>query len=103
MTNEEHGIRLSQLADGEMSGDEANELLLDVLDDPAAREELKQMLRLRRSTAAWRRRRPPRPVMVLADRPAPRVRGRAAWRLGGLAVAACVGGLLVLAGVWAAG
>jgi hypothetical protein len=41
--------------------------------------------------------------MVVADRPRVAQRRQAAWRLGGLAVAACIGGLLVLAGVWAAG
>jgi hypothetical protein len=46
---------------------------------------------------------PQRPVMVVAERPQSFRRGRMAWRVGGLAVAACVGGLLVLSGVWAAG
>ena len=41
--------------------------------------------------------------MIVADRPRPLRRGRMAWRMSSLAVAACVGGLLVLAGVWAAG
>jgi len=103
MVNEQNEILFSQLADGELESDHANDVLLDVLDDPAGREQLKEMLRLRRSMAAWRGRQPSRPVM-LADRTPARSRaGRGLWRLAGLAAAACVGGLLVLAGVWAAG
>jgi len=103
MTNERDEILMSQLADGELSSDQANELLLSVLDAPADREKLKALLRLRQTTAGWRNRQPKRPVMIVAGRPGAFRRGRAAWRMGGLAVAACVGGLLALAGIWAAG
>jgi hypothetical protein len=111
MTNEQDDILLSQLADGELPSDQANELLLGVLDAPAEREKLKGFLRLRQATVGWRAMQPRQPVMVVAERPALSLskgpqsyrRGRAAWRVGSLAVAACVGGLLVLAGVWAAG
>jgi len=102
MLNEQKETLFSQLADGELDSDHANEVLLEVLDDPSSRQELKEMLRLRRSTAAWRSRQPSRPVTVVAERPARSSRGRGAWHLGALAAAACVGGLLVLAGPWAA-
>jgi hypothetical protein len=42
-------------------------------------------------------------VVIVAERTRPLCRGHMAWRMGSLAVAACVGGLLVLTGVWAAG
>jgi hypothetical protein len=103
MMNEPNEILFSQLADGELDSDQANELLLEVLDEPADRENLKEMLRLRQSTRAWRVRQPGRSMVVVAERPQPFRRRRISWRLGSLAVAACVGGLLVLAGVWAAG
>jgi len=103
MTNERDEILMSQLADGELSSDQANELLLSVLDAPADRERLKELLRLRQATVGWRTRQPPRPVMIVAERPRTFRRGRTAWRLGSLAVAACVGGLLALAGIWGAG
>jgi len=103
MTNERDEILMSQLADGELAGDQANELLLNVLDDAAGRERLKQMLRLRQTTVGWRNRRPERPILAAVDRPGAFRRDRVAWRMGGLAVAACVGGLLMLAGLRATG
>jgi len=103
MTNERDEIRMSQLADGELSSDQANELLLSVLDVPADQEKLKALLLFRQTTAGWRTRQPPRPVMVLAERPRTFRRSRMARHMGSLAVAACVGGLLALAGIWGAG
>lgn len=103
MMNEHDEILLSQLADGELPGDRANELLLGVLDAPAEREKLKGLLRLRQATVGWRAMQPQRPVMVVSERPQSFHRGRIAWRVSSLAVAACVGGLLVLTGIWAAG
>jgi len=103
MTNERDEILMSQLADGELSSDQANELLLSVLDAPADREKLKALLRLRQTTVGWRTRQPPRPVMVVAERPGTFRRSRMARHMGGLAVAACIGGLLALAGIWVAG
>jgi len=103
MMNENEEILMSQLADGELPSDQANELLLDVLDEPSGREKLKGLLRLRQATAGWRTSQPTQPVVIVAERPRPLRRNRLAWRMGSLAVAACVGGLLVLTGVWAAG
>lgn len=103
MNDERDEIMMSQLADGELTSDQANELLLGVLDAPDEREKLKEFLRLRQATAPWRTSQPPRPVVIVAERRRTFRRSRLAWRTGGLAVAACVGGLLVLTGVWAAG
>jgi hypothetical protein len=103
MMNENDEILMSQLADGELPSDQANELLLDVLDEPSEREKLKGLLRLRQATAGWRTSQPTQPVVIVAERPRTFRRNRLAWRMGSLAVAACVGGLLVLTGVWAAG
>jgi hypothetical protein len=103
MMNENEEILMSQLADGELPSDQTNELLLGVLDEPSGREKLKGLLRLRQATAGWRTSQPPRPVVIVAERLRPLRRGLHAWRMGSLAVAACVGGLLVLTGVWAAG
>jgi len=107
MSEEKSEILMSQLADGELASDQVNELLLGVLDEPAGREKLKAMLRLRQATASWRASRPAQPVLVVAQpaqaQPVPRRRPAASWRLGSLAVAACVGGLLVISGIWAAG
>ena len=103
MTDDRNEILMSQLADGELPSDQANELLLRVLDTPADREKLKAWLRLRQATVGWRTLQPPRPVMVVAEQPGAFRRSRMARRMAGLAVAACVGGLLALAGVWGAG
>jgi hypothetical protein len=103
MMNENEEILMSQLADGELPSDQTNELLLDVLDEPSGREKLKGLLRLRQATAGWRTSQPTQPVVIVAERTRPLCRGHMAWRMGSLAVAACVGGLLVLTGVWATG
>lgn len=103
MANERNEILMSQLSDGELPSDEVNELLLDVLGAPAQREKLKELLRLRQATAGWRTKEPPRPVTVAAEPSRAFRPDRPAWRMSRLAVAACVGGLLVLVGVWTAG
>ena len=103
MTSEDRDLLLSQLADGELASDQANEVLLGVLNDPEARQKLGELLRLRQATAGWRTQQPPRPVVVMGEKPGP-VRGsRFGGRLAGYAVAAGLGGLLVLAGFYAAG
>jgi hypothetical protein len=95
---------LSQLADGELPSDQANEVLLTVLDDEPARALLKTQLTLRQGLRGWRNQQSARPVIALCSRPAQRPRSvLRRWRLGSLATAAGVGGLLALAGFWAAG
>jgi hypothetical protein len=103
LIDENDEILMSQLADGELSSDRANEVLLGVLDAPARREKLKAMLTLRQATACWRTRQPHRPVMVVAKRSRGFRHAPIAWRVGAMAAAACIGGLLVLTGIWAAG
>lgn len=104
MSNEQNEMLMSLMVDGELPSDQVNNLLLDVLDDAAEREKLKDLLGLRQATAKWRTVQPVRPVMIVSDRPrSVRPGRRLAWRAGGMAVAACIGGFLVLAGVWASG
>ena len=88
---------LSQLADGELDSDQANDVLLQVLDDETAREQLKKHLRLRKSLGPWRRQRPMRPVILKGGIDSLHHRS---WslRLATLASAAMLGGVLVGAG-----
>jgi hypothetical protein len=101
MMSEQDETMLSQLADGELTGDETADVLLRVIDDAAGRQTLKRLLHLRLASAAWRRQSPPTPVMVVQHVKASGHPGRLA-RLAGLAAAACVGAALVLVGVWTA-
>ena len=94
---------LSQLADGELDSDRANDVLLDVLDTPALCERLKTQLRLRRGLAPWRTQEPARPVVALQAPISKHRPGVGSWRLGSLAAAAMIGGALVLAGSWITG
>ncbi|MBN2561352.1 MAG: hypothetical protein JXQ75_10530 [Phycisphaerae bacterium] len=98
---EQTEMMLSQLADGELGGDEIADVLLMVIDDPDGRERLKSVLRLRQATAGWRNRQPLRPVVLV--RQAGRVsHAMRLSRWAGLAAAACFGAVLVLLGFWAA-
>lgn len=102
MMNENDEILFSQLVDGELSSDRTNDLLLEVLDDADGRQKLKKMLQLRRSTSAWRNSKPQVAVTAVVES---RRLGRSSTirHFGGWAIAACIGGILVLAGFWAAG
>ena len=103
MTNEHDEILMSQLADGELPSDQANELLLGVLNDADKRRELKEHLRLRKSLGQWRRQKPARPIVALSAGHEARPRYASLFRrLGSLAAAAVIGGVLVLAGFWTA-
>ncbi|MCD4825555.1 MAG: hypothetical protein K8S55_13245 [Phycisphaerae bacterium] len=104
MKNEVNEIMLSQLADGELDSDQTNELLLDVLDDGDARQQLKEHLQLRQSLGAWRRQKPAGPVALSAHRQREIHRHHSSlfWRMGSMAAAAMIGGVLMLAGFWAA-
>lgn len=104
MTTQEQDDEMlySQLADGELENDLANEVLLNAMDVAEAREKLKAMLRLRQATRKWRDLRPMRPNVIAAARSVA-LRRRLPWQLGSLSIAACVGGLLALSCVWAAG
>ena len=104
MKNKTDEILLSQLADGELESDQINEVLLDVLDDADKRRQLKEHLRLRQSLGLWRRQEPARPIVALSAGHEIRPRHSSlSRRLGSLAAAAVIGGVLVLAGFWTAG
>ena len=103
MNDERNEILFSQLADGELESDRLNEVLLDALDDEQSRTKLKEMLRQRQATSPWRGVQPPRPIVIVAKQAAPMPRRRLPWRVASMAVAACLGGVLVLTGFWAAG
>jgi hypothetical protein len=98
--SEEREILLSQLVDGELPADQANEVLADVLDDSESSRQLKAMLRLRRALGPWRRQEPVRAVVALP----PAQPGRSASQLPGrvmsLAAAAVLGGVLVAGGFY---
>jgi hypothetical protein len=94
---------LSQLADGELPSDQVNEVLLAALDDEQAREKLKAQLSLRQGLRGWRNQQPERTVIAIGSASERPRSLRRRWRLGSLAVAAGIGGVLVLAGFWAAG
>jgi len=102
MTQDSHlsmdDLRLSELVDGELDCDEANALLLDVLDDAASRDHLRRLLELRHALAAWRCQRPALRQMV-TDTHLDRHGRHVSWRQTlGLATAAVIGGLLVMGG-----
>ena len=83
---------LSELVDGELDRERANGVLLAALDDLQAREQLKTLLRLRRSFAAWRQQSLP----VSPATPMPQARSS---RLGGLRLAASLGAAAVIGGL----
>ncbi len=56
---------LSELVDGELNCDRANEVLLSVLDDEPSRERLKKHLRLRQTYQPWRNLQLPQSVAVI--------------------------------------
>lgn len=91
-------LLLSQLADGELNADEACHVLLDVLDDAPQRQQLKAMLLMRRSLAAWRNQQPASMVLTLPEASPRPSSHHAAWRTVSLAAAALLGGVLVAGG-----
>ncbi len=95
---EQRELLLSQLADGELPADEAGQVLLEALDDAAARQRLKEMLQLRQSLGPWRRQESPRAIVAVP--PAGNAASHAHFgrRLLSLAAAAVLGGLLVAGG-----
>ncbi|MBN1343929.1 MAG: hypothetical protein JXQ73_14695 [Phycisphaerae bacterium] len=94
---------LSQLVDGELDSDEANVVLLSILDDERGRGLLKGLLEMRQRLAPIRQQCPNRTI-VIASAPAdsPMLR-HVPRRVVSLGAAAVIGGLLVLVGFWAAG
>jgi hypothetical protein len=103
--SEERRILLSQLVDGELPVDQANQVLADVFDElphvlgsAEAGVELNAMLQLRRALEPWRRQEPPKTLVALpAARPAGKM-SRFKWRALSLASAALLGGILTTGG-----
>jgi hypothetical protein len=98
---------LSQLADGELSHDETVGALLIALEDEESRDRLRQHLRLRQMSAAWRSQKPSANLAgtLPAAAPTPLRPTSNGWRnrnphSNSVMVASVVGGLLVLLGVW---
>ncbi len=101
--SEEKKILLSQLVDGELPLDQANQVLAEVLgeltDVPSSAEaagHLRAMLQLRQTLAPWRRQEPPKTIVALPPRA-----GKTAHfglRALSLAAAALLGGILVAGG-----
>jgi hypothetical protein len=106
---EEREILLSQLVDGELPVEQANQVLADVFDelthvlgDAEAPGKLRAMLQLRRALGPWRRQEPARTIVAL---PPARSAGssRSSRRLLSLAMAALLGGILVAGGFYLGG
>jgi hypothetical protein len=93
-SREEREILLSQLVDGELPADQANQVLADVLDEPETSRRLKAMLQLRRAMEPWRRQEPVRAIVALPAGNASHWR----FRVTSLAAAAVLGGVLVTGG-----
>ena len=102
--SEEQDILLSQLVDGELPADRANQILADLLgdapDSAEAGKRLKAMLKLRQALEPWRRQEPPQTIVAQPSlAPAGRL-SHFSRRLLGLASAALLGGILVAGGFY---
>jgi len=103
--SEEKKILLSQLVDGELSVNQANQVLADVLDElthvlgnTEATAQLGAMLELREALDPWRRQELPKTVVAL---PSVHPNGKTShfrWHVVSLASAALLGGILVAGG-----
>lgn len=103
--SEEKKILLSQLVDGELPVDQANQVLADVfgqlthvLGSSEAATELNAMLELRQALGSWRSLEAPRPVVVMPSVNPGNGAARSRWHLASMAAAALVGGILVAGG-----
>lgn len=92
MIDENQDLRLSELVDGELTTDDVNLTLLEVLPDKAARDRLLRMLRLRMALAPWRMQSAETADLPSVPRFSPPVSGR-----GRIAVAAI---LVLCASAW---
>jgi hypothetical protein len=101
--SEDEKILLSQLVDGELPVEEANQVLADVLDSSEAACQLNAMLRSRQVLGPWRRQEPSKTIVALPSPRAVHGASRFGWRLTGLAAAALLGGVLVAAGFFLRG
>ena len=103
--SEEKNILLSQLVDGELPLDQANQVLADMLDElthvlgnTEATAQLGAMLQLRQTLDPWRRQAPPKTVVALPSAPANGKTSHFRWHVLSLASAALLGGILVAGG-----
>ena len=101
--SEEKKIQLSQLVDGELPVDQANQVLAEVLDEFAdvlgsveAGRELHAMLQLRQAIDPWRRQEPAQAALAAAQPRGKTLHLR--WQAVSLAAAAMLGGVLVAGG-----
>jgi hypothetical protein len=108
--SEEKKLLLSQLVDGELPTDQANQLLADVLGElsggPAGADaagHLGALLRLRQALEPWRRQHPPKTIVALLPTAPARGTTPSARRALSLAAAALVGGILVAGGFFLRG
>lgn len=104
---EKHEILLSQLVDGELPVDQANQVLADVFDElvhvlgsAEAAGKLHAMLQLRRALDPWRRQEPPKTIVALPSVPPAGRVSHPGRRLLSLAAAALLGGILVAGGFY---
>ena len=106
---EERNLLLSQLIDGELPLEQANQVLAGVLDELSdvlgssdAARQLSTMLQLRQALSPWRQQEPPRPIVTVA--PEGRARHPAwhalspAYLATWTSLAALLGGVLVAGG-----
>ena len=105
--SKERELLLSQMIDGELSADEANQALsealdelADVLDDAEACRRLRAMIRLRETLRPWRRQEPARPVVAIPASQSSLRHSHLLHRFVGLAAAAALGGVLVAGGFY---
>jgi hypothetical protein len=105
--SKERELLLSQMIDGELSPDEANQALsetldelADVLDDAEACRRLRAMIRLREMLSPWRRQEPARPLVAIPAPQSSPQHSHLLHRLVGLAAAAALGGVLVAGGFY---
>ena len=103
--SEEKKILLSQLVDGELPVDQANQVLAEVfgelthvLGSAEAARQLHAMLQLRQSLGPWRGQEPSKTVMMPSSVHAAGKTSHSRWHMISLASAALLGGVLVAGG-----
>jgi hypothetical protein len=108
--SEEEKILLSQLVDGELPVDQANQVLADVLGELShvlgsseAAWQLNAMLQSRQALAPWRQQEPSKTIVALPSPLAVDRASRFGWRLIALVSAVLLGGILVAGGFFLRG
>ncbi|MEN6404888.1 MAG: hypothetical protein ABFC77_00300 [Thermoguttaceae bacterium] len=103
--SEEKKILLSQLVDGELPVDQANQVLGEVLDELShvqgsaeATRQLHAMIQLRRTLGPWRRQEPSKTIVLPSSVATAVETSNSRWHVMSLASAALLGGVLVAGG-----